>query len=216
MNRASKPSETPPPWERLTPESIARWEPDIRRFEEETPDSPPPEGCILFTGSSSIVFWDSLAEDFPEHPVVNRGFGGSELRHLVCFADRLILPVRPRKVVVYGGSHDLRHGCSPEDVAETVAELARRVRAELPATEIGFLALKPSLKKWDTIGLDRRANELVESLARSEEGIDYIDTWSALFDGGPLPPERFFQPDRNHLSPAGYARWIPVTRRFLD
>ena len=39
------------------------WEDDIVAFEEADRDQPPEPGAILFTGSSSIVMWDSLEED---------------------------------------------------------------------------------------------------------------------------------------------------------
>src|SRR5579859_3047551 len=56
-----------------------KWEKDIAAFEASDRTNPPPKDCIVFVGSSSIRFWSSLKEDFPGLPVVNRGFGGSEL-----------------------------------------------------------------------------------------------------------------------------------------
>ena len=35
------------------------------------------QGGVLFTGSSSIRLWKTLAEDFPGVALANRGFGGS-------------------------------------------------------------------------------------------------------------------------------------------
>ena len=64
------------------PEQVSSpaWETDMQRFEAADAQSPPPRGGVLFIGSSSIRFWDTLAQDFPGVPVINRGFGGSELR----------------------------------------------------------------------------------------------------------------------------------------
>jgi len=39
--------------------------------------NPPKAGVIVFTGSSSVRFWDTLADDMKPLDVINRGFGGS-------------------------------------------------------------------------------------------------------------------------------------------
>jgi len=71
----------------LATHDSSRWEKDIRAFEASDATNRPPAGCILFVGSSSIRLWKSLAADFPGLPVVNRGFGGSQLADAVNFAD---------------------------------------------------------------------------------------------------------------------------------
>ena len=52
------------------------FEADIKKFEAEDAKNPPAKGGIVFVGSSSIVRWKSLKEDFPGYNVINRGFGG--------------------------------------------------------------------------------------------------------------------------------------------
>ena len=49
------------------PEQVSNpaWEADMQRFEAADAQSPPPRGGALFIGSSSIRFWDTLAQDFP-------------------------------------------------------------------------------------------------------------------------------------------------------
>src|SRR5262245_42104436 len=53
---------------------------------------------IIFTGSSTIRMWKSLTEDFREYPVVNHGFGGSQMTDLLFFDDQLILQYKPKKI----------------------------------------------------------------------------------------------------------------------
>src|ERR1700690_91080 len=79
----------------LPPNSVARqdsskWEPEIAAFEASDRTNPPPKGCIVFVGSSSIRLWSTLQIDFPGLPVVNRGFGGSEIADSVNLAERII------------------------------------------------------------------------------------------------------------------------------
>ena len=88
----------------------SNWESEIAAFEAGDRTNPPPKGCIVFVGSSSIRLWSSLRTDFPSLPVVNRGFGGSEIADSVNLADRILIPYQPRQVVIYAGGNDLANG----------------------------------------------------------------------------------------------------------
>src|SRR2546430_14828430 len=54
----------------------SKGESEIKAFEAADKTNPPPHGAVLFIGSSSIRPWKTLAEDFQEYKVINRGFGG--------------------------------------------------------------------------------------------------------------------------------------------
>src|SRR5215471_5281813 len=78
-----------------TAHDFGKWEKDIARFEQMDRTNPPPKGALLFIGSSTIGRWKTLAQDFPDHKVINRGFGGSEIVDSTHFADRVIFPYEP-------------------------------------------------------------------------------------------------------------------------
>ncbi|HEU4428509.1 MAG TPA: hypothetical protein VFT98_07125, partial [Myxococcota bacterium] len=63
-------------WRARDPEFFAD---EIAAFAEQDRASPPPDGVVVFTGSSSIALWKDLGKYFPKHQVLNRGFGGSTL-----------------------------------------------------------------------------------------------------------------------------------------
>ena len=98
------------------PATPSDWAKDIDKLTAADATTPPPAGAVVFVGSSSIRFWTTLAEDFPGIPTINRGFGGSELADSVFYADRLVIPYRPRLVVLFAGTNDLWAGKSPEAV----------------------------------------------------------------------------------------------------
>src|SRR5436189_4658050 len=52
----------------------ARFAKDIAKFDTDDAANPPGKGGIVFTGSSSVRFWQ-VKEAFPDLPVLNRGFG---------------------------------------------------------------------------------------------------------------------------------------------
>ena len=87
-----------------------RFERDIQEFEAQDKENYPPEGAVLFTGSSSIKRWHSLEQDFAGIKVINRGFGGALFSDVIHFLDRIVIPYQPSAIVIYAGSHDLHHG----------------------------------------------------------------------------------------------------------
>ena len=93
-----------------------KWDPAIKKFTDADAKTPPPKHAVVFVGSSSIVKWTSLAEDFPGVKVVNRGFGGSQLADSVEYVDRIVIPYEPRVVVLYAGDNDIKAGKTPEAV----------------------------------------------------------------------------------------------------
>ncbi|CAF4445251.1 unnamed protein product, partial [Adineta steineri] len=58
---------------------------------------------VVFYGSSSIVMWNTLAQDFPDYTTLNRGFGGSTL--VECFQQykRIAYPLEPSVFIIYAG-----------------------------------------------------------------------------------------------------------------
>jgi hypothetical protein len=83
--------------------NYAVWEPEISAFERADATNPPPQHAILFTGSSTIRFWTTLAQDYPDKQVINRGFGGSEICDATHFVDRIVFPYHPRQIVFRAG-----------------------------------------------------------------------------------------------------------------
>jgi hypothetical protein len=79
----------------------------ISAYEKTEHVSPQNPGIIVFTGSSSIRFWDTLENDMKPLQVINRGFGGSQIAHVNQYASRIVIPYRPRVVVLYAGDNDL-------------------------------------------------------------------------------------------------------------
>ena len=69
----------------------ARFESEIRKFDEVDRAAAPIAGGVVFTGSSSIRLWTTMAKDFPGIRAINRGFGGSEIPDASHYVDRLVI-----------------------------------------------------------------------------------------------------------------------------
>lgn len=198
------------------PEQVSNpaWEADMQRFEAVDAQSPPPRNGVLFIGSSSIRFWDTLAQDFPGVPVINRGFGGSELRDSTWYADRIIVPYAPRQILIYAGDNDLSAGRTPQQLHADFIAFVERVRRDLPKTKIAYISNKPSPARAQLLSVQREANTLIQAEAK-RMGVDYIDIFAPMLDATGQPDASLFIDDRLHMNRAGYVLWQRVIAPYV-
>lgn len=204
------------PAQALDPVSSPEWMHDMARFAAEDAATPPPREPVVFTGSSSVRFWTTLSEDFPDTPVMNRGFGGSQVRDSVHYADQVALRYRPRQVLIYAGDNDIDAGRTPQQVLADFQVFVARLRDELPSVRIGYLAIKPSPLRIDQLPRQQRANQLVRDWAATQAGVDFIDVATPLLDAAGQPREDLFVADRLHLNAEAYALWREVVAPYLE
>ncbi|WP_280151420.1 GDSL-type esterase/lipase family protein [Piscinibacter sp. XHJ-5] len=195
---------------------LAKWQETLDAFAASDRLRSPRPGGVLFVGSSSIRLWDGLEKEFDASlGIIKRGFGGSSLADCVELADRLVLPYKPRRVVVYAGDNDLAEGASPEEVLGRFVRFVERVRGELPGTQVSYLSIKPSPARHALQARAAAANALIERYAQTN-GVDYIDVYSRMLDADGRPRDELFIADKLHLNAAGYALWHSVIAEHLN
>lgn len=195
---------------------------DPRRFEEaivafETADktNPPPHGAILFIGSSSIRRWTTLAQDFPEHKVINRGFGGSHLGDSVFYADRIVIPYQPKLVVMYAGGNDINFGKTPDRVLSDFKAFVKKVRAALPKTRITYISIGISPSRWKDVEQVKAANKMIADYIKSDEKLAFIDFFPSVLGSDGKPKPDIFVSDKLHMNAKGYAILTEKVRPYL-
>jgi len=174
---------------------------------------------ILFIGSSSIFFWNTLDNDFADVPgrFARNGRGSRTLHDVAANVQTEIVGLSPDKVLVYGGSIDLheKEPRTPEQVFADFLSLCDEVHATLPKTTIYFISCKPSIAKWEGIEADVKLNGLIRQMAAHEPGVKYIDVFNPMLDSNGQPIPKLFAKDKNHLSRDGYALWTKIIRPYL-
>ena len=195
-----------------TPEQSNRWEAAIQAFETADKEAFPPQDAALFVGSSSIRFWTSLAQDFPEISTIGRGFGGSQMADSAHFADRIVIPYRPRLVVVYAGGNDLNAGKSPAQVLESCRDFAAKVHAALPKTRIAFVSINPSRARWKQNDKVIELNQLVRDFTLQQPHLAFINSYDGLLGPDGQPQSELLRADGLHLNAAGYAKWLELLK----
>ena len=183
---------------------FSKWEKEIAAFEKADTTNPPPKGAVLFTGSSTIRMWKTLAQDFPKTQIINRGFGGCEIEDVTHFAERIIFPQQPRAIYLRAGGNDLWHGKSAEQVFADFKEFVRTVHAKLPDTDIVFISLSPSPARWKQADKEKTTNQLIADFIKGKPRLRYIDVYDMPLspDGKPRPD--LFIADQLHFNAEGY------------
>lgn len=184
-----------------------RWERELAAFEAADRARFPQPGGILFVGSSSVRVWEKLAEDFAGYPVIGRGVGGCLLTDVNGFADRLILPYRPRVVVVYAGENDLAGGGKAAEVVEAFRELCARVHQALPASRIIYIGIKPSPVRWYAVNEAEEANRQIAEFVKGDARLGFVDVFARMLEKDGTPRLELFGKDQLHLSREGYRLW---------
>ena len=190
---------------RAEPPAANRFEKAIAAFELDDQADPPAPGGILFTGASGIRFWKTLAQDFPGLPVLNRGFGGSQLADSLHFLERVTLRYRPRTIVIQAGGNDLNAGKTPAQVLADFKTYVEKTRAVLPEVKIVLLNIGPSPKRWAQRKTQQQANRLVRDYIAAGKNLVYVDLWPDSLGADGLPKPELYVEDQLHPSAAGYA-----------
>jgi lysophospholipase L1-like esterase len=191
------------------------WRFQISGYEKADQVQRPKPGAIVFTGSSSIRLWHTLAEDMKPLDVINRGFGGAQIAQVNHFADRIVIPYRPRAVVLYAGDNDLTWpwSKSPEVVLEDFKGFVGIIHKELPETWIYYISMKPApAGNWEVF---KKTNGMIAAFIRTQDHVQFIDVSSAMLDEHGQLRRELYGEDPMHMNDAGYAVWTTVIKPVL-
>lgn len=194
------------------------WEWQVRAYERLDRESPPEPGGIVFTGSSTIRLWSSLERDMTPLPVLNRGFGGAQLDHVLHYAPRLVAPYAPRAVVLYAGDNDLGSftGKTAASVARDFGQFLAWLRRELPGTRLYVVSIKPTPLRTEQWPEQQRANEAIRGQVEADPLSTYLDLSGAMLGDDGRPRRSLYRFDGVHLTREGYRVWTGALRPALE
>lgn len=196
-----------------------RWGEELAAFARADREQPAAPGGVCLIGSSNIRQWNTLADDFPGVNAVNRGVNGCRLAELAEFGGVIAAPLEPRLVVVSAGGNDLAAGRTPADIAADFGRLVENLRRELPDVKVAFLAIAPTIKRWDQRDTQAAANAAVRAAIESGTlgaGVAFIDANQAFLGSDGTPAPECFLDDQQHPSTIGNARRADIMRPLLE
>lgn len=186
------------------------FENEIRAFEKSDALAPPPKDGALFIGSSSFRMWKNMDKDFPEIPVINRGFGGAHISDCVRYVPRIVTPYHPRVVFLYAGGNDLNSGKSVDTVVHDFSEFVKAVHAANPKQKIAYVASRTSIARWAQRDAVKQINDRIAAVCQKNPLLHFIDSNEGFLNEKGEPKKEFLLEDNLHLNAVGYAWWAKV------
>ncbi len=181
------------------------YEDEVGQLDKKLRNSSP--NSVIFYGSSTVRLWTGLEQDFPDVKPINAGFGGSTLAACAWFFERLIVPARPRTLVLYAGDNDLGDNRHPEEVYLSFCALAAKIQHDLPDTDVTFVSIKPSPSRWHIVEQIRAANRYIENEIKRLPRFSFVDLTPVMLTPDGKPRKELYQADGLHMNADGYALW---------
>lgn len=170
---------------------------------------------IVFTGSSSVRMWKNLPSVFPEHQILNTGFGGSQTIDLLGYSKELILKYKPKKVFIYEGDNDISAKKKSKEIIHTFNELITQIKKSDSITNIVIISPKPSIVRWNLKGKYKRLNRKLEKICKKDYNLEYANVWDIMLDKRKLKTDLFLN-DGLHMNAKGYELWFSVLKNYID
>jgi lysophospholipase L1-like esterase len=191
------------------------FEKNVRAYETADKTAAPPQGAILLAGDSQFFRWKTLRDDLPGYTIINRGIDAFKLSDLVYFTDRLVLPYKPRLIILHVGGNDVHNGKRAREVLAEFREFVTKVRLVMPEVPIAFSSLTPGPGRWNEADLRKAANQAVKDYIATQKNLHYIDLWDAMLTPDGKPREDLWVEDRVHPNHAGYLLRVEIMRPLL-
>ena len=190
---------------------------DIQQFKKFDSAHFPPKQAVLFIGSSSFTFWKDVQEYFPQHTIINRGFGGSSLPDLIRYADDIIFAYNPKQVVIYCGENDLAASdtVSAATVAQRFITLFNMIRDRYPKIPVLYVSMKPSPSREHLMHKMDAGNWAIEEFLKKQKRTMYVDAYHLMLDANGEPRKELFINDMLHMNKNGYAIWQKAIGPYL-
>jgi len=192
-------------YDSLIPSWIAQFENDIKAFEKLDSMLGKPKYDVVFIGSSTFENWKTMQADFAPASVINRGFGGSTIREVIHYSDRILFPYQPKVVILYVGNDVWGDSTEP-----TTAQLfgyfklfEKKLHRKLPDAMLNFVSMRPSPLKRNLLEKQTAICNLLQKYAKETPGTNFIDIRTVMYDKTGRLRNDIFVSDSLHLNDAG-------------
>ena len=169
-------------------------------------------GAVVFLGDSITEGWKTLAKDFPDLKVVNRGIGGDTTRGVLYRLNADVISLKPAAVVLLIGINDIGLGGKPEDIVDNIKGILFALKRSNPHLPVIVCKVMPSsTKQYRPADKIEQLNALVDEIVKANPQCIRCDTWS-IYAGpdGDCQKDEF--PDLLHPNAIGYAKWTDALK----
>ena len=178
----------------------------------------PAPGGVLLVGSSNFRKWTNAVTDLAPLPVTNRAFGGSQTSHQLMFFDQVVPPCRPGLVVWYCGSNDIKGKKDAASILQRTEEWISRVKQMDSAAAVLLVSVirAPQKHRDGQVAVVDAVNRGYEEIARSKEGVFYVDVNPALESPTGESRAELYVSDGLHLNGEGYRQMTTLLKPAIE
>jgi len=178
----------------------------------------PTPGGVLLVGSSIFKRWTNAVSDLAPLPVTNRAFGGSQTSHQLMFFDQVVPPCRPGLIVWYCGSNDIKGKKGAESILGRTGEWINKVKQIGPTTGVLLVSVIRAPQKHRDAQIDvvDAVNRGYEEIARTKEGVFYVDVNPALQSLTGESKVELYVKDGLHLNVEGYHQMATLLKPAIE
>jgi lysophospholipase L1-like esterase len=192
-------------YDSLLPDWISRLESEIIAFEKTDSLHGKPKYDVVFIGSSTFQHWKTMQEDFAPASVINRGFGGSTIREVIHYSDRILFPYEPKVVVLYVGNDVWGDPAEPttEQLFDYFKLFEQNLHRKLPNTMLNFVSMRPSPAKKNLIEKQTAISNLLIQYSKETPKTNFIDIRPMMYSKSGQLRNDIFISDSLHLNDTG-------------
>jgi lysophospholipase L1-like esterase len=167
------------------------------------------QGSVVFAGDSLVGGWGSMAKDFPDLRVANRGIGGEVTRGLLFRFQEDVLDLHPKAIVLLTGSNDLSAMQDPKQSRANITAMLDLAQSQSPGVPVVLCTIPPRQHAQAPVEPAKVAelNKLITSLADGRPNVTVLDLHALLAEPDGSPHLDYFAQDKLHLSTAGFQRF---------
>jgi hypothetical protein len=178
----------------------------------------PTPGGVLLVGSSIFKRWTNAVSDLAPLPVTNRAFGGSQTSHQLMFFDQVVPPCYPGLIVWYCGSNDIKGKRDAASILGRTEEWINRVKQMDRTTGVLLVSVIRAPQKHRDAQIDvvNAVNRGYEEIARTKEGVFYVDVNPVLQSLTGESKVELYVKDGLHLNVEGYHQMATLLKPAIE
>jgi lysophospholipase L1-like esterase len=148
--------------------------------------------------------------------VLNRGFGGAHISHVIHHFDDIVKPYSPKAIVFFCGTNDLTALKTPEETLNDFKKFLSLVKNEFGTIKVYMIGIKPSVDRLYLDEEERVFNNSISFLAKEDPYLEYINVWDLMLnEDGTRMPDLYVE-DGLHMNTKGYEIWTQLVRESLN
>lgn len=192
---------------------MAKWNLQKEIYNEQNRQKKTAKNVLAGNSLVQLFHEELIRKEFANYDIVNRGIGGDSTFTFLKRLDENILSLNPSLIILEIGGNDLIQGKCLSSIEENVKTIIQKIKAHNPKTKIAFLSVPPTTRP-ELNSIVPVYNSFLFSIARSEEGIYYLDAWRYMREANSpaIKTEYRREKDPIHFAEKGYEVWGMLIR----